>query len=92
MALLKVEWQELQAALLAVPIRQRTSAWKKGMALVSEALKLNNLAIKLAPDLMHHAVPCELCKQQIRIDDDYVFKAASGEYRHYDCFHMESAA
>lgn len=86
--LTKVEWKELQVALLSVPVRQRTKAWQKASDFIERVLAdTNGLAVSLEPDSIHYVPECDLCRQAISIDEDFVFKAITGTYRHYDCFH-----
>jgi len=84
----KVEWKELQAALLSVPIHQRTKVWKKAWDFIERVLSdTNGLAVELEPGSIHYVPECDLCHQAISIDEDFVFKAITATYRHYDCFH-----
>ena len=86
--LTKNEWKELQVALLSVPIRQRTKAWRKAFDFVTRVLSdTNGLAVSIRPDSIHYVPECDLCHKAISIDDDFVFRATMGSYRHYDCFH-----
>jgi hypothetical protein len=87
--LTKVEWKDIQVALLSVPIRHRTKAWKKASDFVNTVIsKPNALAIPLSPDGFHYVPECDLCHKPISLDEDHVHKALTSTYRHYDCFHL----
>lgn len=85
--LTKETWRGVRVALLAVPVKARTSAWKKAVALIDRILSgVNDLAMEFNLETMKYSVECQLCGKPISVDEDFVFKAVSGVYRHYDCF------
>jgi hypothetical protein len=84
--LVKAEWEEVLKGLLSVGLKQRTGAHSKALGFVEAILaRTNDLAPALAPDCTHYAVACDLCHRQIHVIDDYVYKAITGRYLHYDC-------
>lgn len=92
-SLSKVKWGELKEVLLHVPIRARTAAWRVSMDFVEQVLAgLNNLAPTVNVQTMRYSVPCSICGELIKIDEDYVFHALTAAYVHYDCHHRSTGA
>lgn len=88
--LTKIDWKEVQTALLSVPLKHRNSGWKKLSALVEEVLKgPNSRSVQIDPVDLRYAPCCDLCHKPIELGHDFVFKAVTGTYRHYDCFHAD---
>jgi len=84
--LIRVEWEELLKSLLSVPITERTRAWGKAVAWIQAIISgTNELAVRVAPDNIHYAVPCSICKRTIHLADDFVFHPLQGVYNHFDC-------
>jgi hypothetical protein len=89
--LTKASWNGLKAALLSVPIRGRNMAWKEGLEMVETILDgRNNLAPEIIEKLGKFAVQCDICKDAISLEDDFVRKGMSCVWVHYDC-HMRSS-
>jgi hypothetical protein len=81
-----MEWRELEEVLLSVPVPARTPAWQRLVNFVEDVVKgKNNLAIELDPGESRYSVRCELCGKRIGILEDYVFKALSATFLHWDC-------
>lgn len=90
-SLSKVKWADLKEVLLHVPTRARSGAWRESMEFVEQILAgRNNLAPVADARTMKYSVVCELCKELIGIDEDYVFHALSAKYVHYDCHHKST--
>jgi hypothetical protein len=90
--LTRVEWKELQAALLSVPARHRTKVWKKAYQFIERVIAGKNaLAVPVEQDSIHYVPECQICHKAISILDDFVFHAASATYRHYDCFYSSTS-
>ena len=86
--LVKAEWEEVLKGLLSVGIKQRTGAHSKALEFVEGILaRTNDLAPALTPDCTHYAAACDLCRRSIHVVDDYVFKALTGRYIHWDCLY-----
>jgi len=84
----KAEWSEVFAVLGSVPRRFRTEAWGKAVSMVKTILDgKNNIAPAVQEGALQFSVKCETCKRFIKLDEDYVYKAVTGTYTHYDC-HM----
>jgi len=84
--LVKAEWEQILKGLLSVPLKQRTGVHTKAVEFVEGVLaRTNELAPSLTPDCVRFGVACELCGQSIHVLDDYVYKAITARYLHYDC-------
>jgi hypothetical protein len=87
----KLQWSQLQMAMLSVPLKHRTEVWKMSMEWIESILKDKVAQIPdLEPDSLHYVPKCCLCNGAIALDHDLVFHAASGTFSHYDC-HMPSS-
>lgn len=90
-SLSKVKWAELKEVLLHVPIKARSAAWREGMEFIEQVLAgKNNLTPVVDARTMKFSVECELCKELIGINEDYVFHALTAKYVHYDCHHKST--
>lgn len=90
-ALTKGQWANLKEVLLHVPIKTRNLAWKDAMDLVEHILEgRNNLAPEVDVKRGCFAVECNLCRDLIGIDEDFVRHALTGTYVHYDCHHRST--
>jgi hypothetical protein len=89
--LTKGKWADLKEVLLHVPIKARNLAWKDAMDLVEHILRgRNNLAPNLDMKELKFSVECNICKELIAVDEDYVRHALTGTYVHYDCHHRST--
>jgi hypothetical protein len=90
-SLTKVKWAELKEILLHVPVKARSAAWRESMDFVEKVLAgRNNLAPVADARTMKYSVECDICKDLIGLEEDFVFHALSAKYVHYDCHHRSS--
>lgn len=90
-SLTKLKWAELKEVLLHVPIKARTAVWRESMDFVDKILAgRNNLSPTVDLKTMQYSVACDLCKEIIRVEDDYVFHALTAKFVHYDCHHKST--
>lgn len=86
--LTKATWTDLLEALAKVPAADRNGAWDKVREMVQEILKNpNSLSVPVVPCELRYAPECDLCHKAIMLDEDYVFKAITCKFHHYDCFY-----
>jgi len=91
--LMAAEWKDVLESLEKVPVSARNEAWVKTMDLIKEILESpNSLAVAIVPSELRYAPPCDLCHKAIALDEDYVFKAISCKFRHYDCHFRSSGS
>jgi hypothetical protein len=89
--LTKVKWAELKEILLHVPIKARSAAWRESMEFVDQILAgKNNITPNCDARTMRYSVECGICRELIKLDEDYVFHALTASYVHYDCHHRSS--
>jgi hypothetical protein len=83
-----VEWQDVLKGLRQVPLVSRCASWEQAVTFVEKVVHgKNDLVPELDPDIdyLRFSVRCSLCKCFIKVGEDFVHKAASGTYHHYDC-------
>jgi len=88
-SLTKEEWSRVLKGLFLVPVKKRGEDWKRAVAFLGAILEgKNELARRLSVEGVYYAVKCSLCGNQIRLDEDFVFRFREGVYNHYDCYSL----
>ena len=89
----KTEWKEVLVGLQQVPHNLRGDPWIKAGQIIYGIIEgKNTLADKIEVNVegLCFDVVCSLCKQYIKVGQDYAYRGMQGAYNHLDCWYQQT--